>query len=109
MNTPDADTRRIAGERPLSGKITDEMRPGRAAVDEAALLDWVRSSATTIYHPTGTAAMGPVLDERLRVRGIRGLRVADFSVMPEIASGNTNAPAIMIGEKAADLLRADRR
>ncbi|MCA8889549.1 MAG: hypothetical protein KDA46_12005, partial [Parvularculaceae bacterium] len=49
--------RRIAGERPLSGKITDEMRPGRAAVDEAALLDWVRSSATTIYHPTGTAAM----------------------------------------------------
>ncbi|MGR3543267.1 MAG: GMC family oxidoreductase [Paracoccus sp. (in: a-proteobacteria)] len=101
--------RRIAAERPLSGKITGEMRPGPEVRDDAALLDWVRNSATTIFHPTGTAAMGPVLDDRLRVKGIRGLRVADCSIMPEIVSGNTNAPAIMIGEKAADLLREDRR
>jgi len=85
------------------------MRPGPEVRDDAALLDWVRNSATTIFHPTGTAAMGPVLDDRLRVKGIRGLRVADCSIMPEIVSGNTNAPAIMIGEKAADLLREDRR
>jgi choline dehydrogenase len=101
--------RNIARERPLSGKITAEMRPGPEAQDDAALLEWVRNSAGTIFHPTGTAAMGPVLDERLRVKGIRGLRVADCSIMPEIVSGNTNAPAIMIGEKAADLLREDRR
>ena len=68
--------RRIAAERPLSGKITGEMRPGPEVRDDAALLDWVRNSATTIFHPTGTAAMGPVLDDRLRVKGIRGLRVA---------------------------------
>ncbi len=101
--------RRIATERPLAGKITAEMRPGPNVQSDAELLDWARNSATTIYHPTGTAAMGPVLDERLRVRGIRSLRVADCSIMPEIVSGNTNAPAIMIGEKAADLLREDRR
>ena len=101
--------RNITRERPLSGKITAEMRPGPEAQDDAALLEWVRNSAGTIFHPTGTAAMGPVLDERLRVKGIRGLRVADCSIMPEIVSGNTNAPSIMIGEKAADLLREDRR
>lgn len=101
--------RRIATYDPLAGKIIDEMRPGPDARDDAGLLEWVRNSATTIYHPTGTAAMGPVLDERLRVKGVRGLRVADCSIMPEIVSGNTNAPAIMIGEKAADLLLEDRK
>lgn len=101
--------RRIAAQPPLDGKITSEMRPGAHAQDDDALLDWVRNSAGTIFHPTGTAAMGAVLDQRLRVRGVQGLRVADCSIMPEIVSGNTNAPAIMIGEKAADLLREDRK
>ncbi len=101
--------RRIAGHDPLAGKITEEFRPGPGAQSDVELLDWVRNFATTIYHPTGTAAMGPVLDERLRVKGVRGLRVADCSVMPEIVSGNTNAPAIMIGEKCSDMVIEDRR
>lgn len=73
----------------------------------------VRHLSTTLYHPTGTAKMGPasdkeaVVDSRLRVKGIKNLRVADASVMPKITSGNTNAPIIMIGEKAADLIKED--
>lgn len=68
---------------------------------------YVRHMAFTIYHPVGTAAMGTVLDARLRVKGVEGLRVADGSVMPNIVGGNTNAPIIMIGEKAADMIIAD--
>ena len=71
-----------------------------------------RRFAQTIYHPTSTCRMGKdkkaVVDPRLRVYGVQNLRIADASVMPSIVSGNTNAPAIMIGEKAADLIRADR-
>lgn len=63
----------------------------------------------TIYHPASTCAIGPVVDARLRVHGIRGLRVVDASVMPSIVRGNTNAPVIMIAEKAADLIRQDAR
>jgi choline dehydrogenase len=105
--------RRIAGLPPLAGKIAEEFRPGPDAEDDAALLDWVRNAATTIYHPTGTCRMGAdddaVVDSRLRVRGVEGLRVADCSIMPEIVSGNTNAPAIMIGEKASDMILEDAR
>jgi choline dehydrogenase len=76
--------------------------------DEEGTLDWVRSTAVTIYHPTGTCKMGTdgmsVVSPTLKVRGVEGLRVADASIMPKITSGNTNAPAIMIGEKASDLI-----
>ena len=88
-----------------------ELTPGRE-LDDEALADWVRDTATTIFHPVGTCRMGPdgdaaaVVDAALRVRGVEGLRVADASVMPTIVGGNTNAPVIMIAEKAADLIRA---
>lgn len=105
--------RRIAERAPLTSKITEEYRPGLAARTDADLLEWARNSATTIYHPTGTCKMGSgrsaVVDARLRVHGIVGLRVADCSIMPEIVSGNTNAPAIMIGEKASDMIIEDMR
>ena len=81
--------------------------------DYEGTLDWARNNSTTIYHPTGTCKMGlgsdAVVDSRLRVHGIAGLRVADCSIMPEIVSGNTNAPAIMIGEKASDMILDDRK
>ncbi len=104
--------RNIAAQRPLESKIASEFRPGNAVVTDEHILQWVRDDATTIYHPTGTCKMGTgksaVVDARLRVHGVQGLRVADCSIMPEIVSGNTNAPAIMIGEKASDMILADR-
>jgi choline dehydrogenase len=105
--------RRIAGHAPLSAKISESFRPtdSLALDDDAGTLDWARSNSVSIYHPTGTCKMGSdpnsVVDARLRVHGIGGLRVADCSIMPEIVSGNTNAPAIMIGEKASDLILED--
>ncbi|MEX0309086.1 MAG: GMC family oxidoreductase [Tateyamaria sp.] len=103
--------RRIARHAPLTSKISEEYRPHADLPmdDYDATLDWARSNTASIYHPTGTCKMGQdksaVVDEQLRVHGISGLRVADCSIMPEIVSGNTNAPAIMIGEKASDLIR----
>lgn len=88
-----------------------ELSPGPAVQDDAALLAWLARIGGTTFHPSGTCAMGTgpraVVDARLRVRGIDGLRVADASIMPRIVSGNTNAACIMIGEKAADMIRAD--
>ncbi len=107
--------RRIARHEPLSNKISEEFRPDKTIDidDYEGTLDWARNFSTTIYHPTGTCKMGPgddaVVDSRLRVRGVTGLRVADASIMPEIVSGNTNAPAIMIGEKASDMIKEDQR
>ena len=105
--------RAVCAADPVKSMITEEYAPG-AAVDDAddeAILEWVRNTATTIYHPTGTCKMGTdsmaVVDPRLRVHGIDGLRVADASIMPVITSGNTNAPAIMIGEKASDMILED--
>nr|WP_176244126.1 choline dehydrogenase [Pseudoruegeria aquimaris] len=102
--------RTIARHAPLSGKISEEFRPSSdlALDDDAGTLDWARNNSVSIYHPTGTCKMGSddmaVVDSHLRVHGITGLRVADCAIMPEIVSGNTNAPAIMIGEKASDLI-----
>jgi choline dehydrogenase len=102
--------RAICGAEPVKSLITEEYSPGRNLDpdDDEAILQWARNTATTIYHPTGTCKMGQdkmaVVDEKLKVRGISGLRVADASIMPVITSGNTNAPAIMIGEKASDLV-----
>jgi choline dehydrogenase-like flavoprotein len=74
---------------------------------DALLEDMARHYSFTVYHLTSTCRMGDVVDERLRVNGIGGLRVADASIMPNVTSGNTNAPSIMIGEKAAEMLAAD--
>ena len=104
--------RKIARHAPLTSKISEEFRPHSDLDmdDYDATLDWARSNTASIYHPTGTCKMGSgpdsVVDSQLRVHGISGLRVADCSIMPEIVSGNTNAPAIMIGEKASDLILA---
>ena len=104
--------RNIARHAPLTSKISQEFRPEASLEmdDFDGTLDWARSNSTSIYHPTGTCKMGSgkdaVVDDKLRVHGIQGLRVADCSIMPEIVSGNTNAPAIMIGEKASDILLA---
>ncbi len=105
--------RRIAQTEPLKSQITEEHAPGAGVAfeDEVATLDWARRTSVTIYHPTGTCKMGvdptAVLDPALRVKGVQGLRVADASIMPQIVSGNTNAPAIMIGEKASALILED--
>ncbi len=102
--------RTICGTEPVKSLITDEHSPGLSVGtnDDEAILEWARNTATTIYHPTGTCKMGSdsmaVVNDRLQVHGIDGLRVADASIMPVITSGNTNAPTIMIGEKASDIV-----
>src|SRR5262249_61292209 len=84
-----------------------ELAPGAALDRDDEILDWVKRAAETTYHPVGTCKMGSdpmaVVDAELRVHGIAGLRIADASIMPTLTSGNTNAPSIMIGEKAADM------
>ena len=92
----------------LADLQVSEMAPGSARETDDEILDWVKGAAETTYHPVGTCKMGSdamaVVDARLRVHGIDGLRVADASIMPTLTSGNTNAPSIMIGEKAADMV-----
>lgn len=88
----------------------EEVAPGAAVSSDEALQAYVRDVVETVWHPAGTCKMGPdpmaVVDSQLRVHGVEGLRVADASIMPTVTTGNTNAPTIMIGEKAADLIKA---
>ena len=101
-------SREIAATAPLADVVGKELFPGPDVRTDEALRDAIRAHCNTIFHPTGTCKMGSdalaVVDPELRVRGLRGLRVADASIMPRIIGGNTNAPVIMIAEKAADLL-----
>ena len=103
-------TRKIMAAGPMRTIATDEISPGGGVQSDDELLDWVKKNAETTYHPVGTCKMGSdpmaVVDEQLRVHGIAGLRVADASIMPTLTSGNTNAPTIMIGEKAARMILA---
>lgn len=106
--------RRLAGTDALQSVIASEIRPGAACASDADLLDDFRARADTIFHPVGTCAMGPtphtaVVDSRLRVHGVDGLRVVDASVFPSITSANTQAPTIMVAEKAAAMLAEDMR
>ncbi|MBV8970839.1 MAG: choline dehydrogenase [Sphingomonadaceae bacterium] len=104
--------RLLSTQPALKPYLVGEMMPGPDAPSDADLLTYAQQAGTTIYHPVGTCAMGragdrqAVVDPELRVRGVDGLRVVDASVMPRLVSGNTNAPTIMIAEKASDLIRA---
>jgi choline dehydrogenase len=104
-------TRRIMAARPLARFLPEEWQPGPGVQSDAELLHAAGDLGTTIFHPVGTCRMGPdplaVVDDRLRVHGVGGLRVVDASVMPRITSGNTNAPTVMIAEKGAGIIRAD--
>ncbi len=103
-------TRRIMTAPAMRDIATDEIAPGVTIQSDDELLDWVKQNAETTYHPVGTCKMGSdpmaVVDDQLRVHGMQGLRVADASIMPTLTSGNTNAPSIMIGEKASRMMLA---
>ncbi len=93
----------IAEQEPLQKAARRPFSVPAGDSDEE-IMDFVQRASQTVYHPTSTCAIGSVVDPELRVYGVEGLRVADASVMPTITRGNTNATAIMIGEKAADLI-----
>ncbi len=106
-------TRRIMTAPSMKDIATDEIAPGINIDSDDELLDWVKHNAETTYHPVGTCKMGSdpmaVVDDQLRVHGMQGLRVADASIMPTLTSSNTNAPSIMIGEKASRMILSDAR
>ncbi|MBI1985141.1 MAG: GMC family oxidoreductase N-terminal domain-containing protein, partial [Rhodospirillales bacterium] len=106
-------TRRIVAQPALAKYKPEEFKPGREVQSDEDLAVAAGNIGTTIFHPVGTCKMGSdddaVVDDRLRVRGLQGLRVVDASVMPTITSGNTNSPVIMIAEKASDMIRQDAK
>ncbi len=103
--------RALAATQALEPYVAEEYRPGPSASSDEDLLEFARNFGATIFHPAGTCKMGDdpmaVVDARLRVRGVAGLRVVDCSIMPTLTSGNTHAPAVMIAEKASDLILED--
>lgn len=105
--------RRIMQQPAMAPWVVDEMAPGAAVQTDAQWLEFARANGQSIYHPVGTCAMGSgpmaVVDERLRTHGLAGLRVVDASVMPVIPSANTQGAVMMIAEKAADMILADRK
>jgi choline dehydrogenase len=104
--------RRIMAAPSLAAITVEEMPPSAGAESDAAVLDWFRANSGSIYHLCGSCAMGPdpansVVDARLRVHGLHGLRVVDASVFPNITAGNINAPTMMVAEKGAGMILAD--
>ena len=103
--------RKIAEADSLKKHILDEYVPGQSFISDEELLEAAKNNSQSIYHPVGTCKMGDdensVVDEQLKVHGISGLRVVDASIMPELVSGNTNAPTMMIAEKAAEMILSD--
>ena len=106
--------RKLAGTPTMQSLIAEEIEPGAAAADDDALLAHIRNRGSTVFHPVGTCRMGDkpstdVVDAELRPHGLLGLRIADASIFPTLTSGNTNAPTIMVGEKASDLINRARK
>jgi choline dehydrogenase len=105
--------RDIAAASPMRDVIAEETMPGPQVQSDEAILEMIRNTGIPTQHMVGTCKMGndamAVVDERLRVHGIAGLRIADASVMPTIVSGNTSVPCMMIGEKCADMVLADAK
>ena len=103
--------RRILNSPAFDKMKATEIRPGPNVQSDEDWIKYIKMNAQTAYHPVGTCKMGTddlaVVDSRLRVRGLEGLRVSDASIMPLIVGGNTNAPVIMIAEKAADMIKED--
>jgi choline dehydrogenase-like flavoprotein len=103
--------RAVLAQEPVKALVEAEEFPGPSVVTRPDTIGYARATGTGIYHAVGSAAMGPgdddVVDPRLRVRGVDGLRVADASVLPVQVSGNTAAPAMLVGYRAADLVLAD--
>jgi choline dehydrogenase len=104
--------RKIFATEPMASRIVRELTPGPAVQTDEQWIDFMQREGSCAFHPVGTCRMGrdamAVVDERLRVRGVERLRVVDASIMPNVISGNTNAPTIMIGEKGAEMIRADQ-
>jgi len=104
--------RALASTNALKPYVAQEYRPGPQANSDEDLLEFARNYGATIFHASGTCKMGAdpmaVVDDKLRVHGIAGLRVVDCSIMPTLTSGNTHAPVVMIAEKASDLILQDR-